>query len=242
MRRRELGSMMLAVDVGAPPFAGAKRGASTLTRCRANGHRRLERKPRRRCALPSPLGLLVGLVAAWVVGGAACSDESAGGASDADQHLETIRMAPGSDPPRFVFPEAVRTDDESLNAFVERFTQICIDGEYDKYRLTVRRRSRPVQKDDFENVWHNIEEVRIEHIVPLPDADDGRIPRYALFANVRLRPGQSEAEKLVVMQILREGGEWVIDVLGQEEMDLVRALAAPTSTAPASTQAVTDTP
>ena len=141
-------------------------------------------------------------------------------------------MAPGSKPPRFVFPESVRTDDASLNAFVERFAQICVDGEYDKYRLTVRRRSRPVQKDDFENIWHNIEEIHIEHILPLPDADVGPDPRYALFANVRLKPGQAESEKLVVMQILREGGEWVIDVLGQEEMDLVRALAVPTSTAP----------
>ena len=242
MRKRELGSMMLPVDGGAPPFAGAKNEALTRTRCRATGHERLELRPGRQCAWPSSLGLLVGWVAALAVGGMACSDEPAGGAADADRHLETIRMAPGSEPPRFVFPESVRTDDESLNAFVERFAQICIDGEYDKYRLTVRRRSRPVQKDDFENIWHNIEEIHIEHILPLPDADVGPGPRYALFANIRLRPGQTESEKLVVMQILREGGEWVIDVLGQEEMDLVRALAAPTSTRPASTQATTDAP
>ncbi len=188
------------------------------------------------CPVISRLPLAVVAVGLCAVG---CSREAdiLGGGSDQDH--DVIRMS--GDPPAFVFPDDVKTDDPSVNAFIEEFGRICIEGEYDKYRMKVCRRSDPVSKEDFEQVWHNISEIHIWKMFALPEPKGMPTRRYAVFAKVKVEQSREEPEKLVVLQVLRELGKWVIDVLPSEELDLLFAVASQPTTAPTTTQATSRT-
>jgi hypothetical protein len=181
--------------------------------------------------VPTRLSLMVVVVAALVVG---CSDKGNAEPDEADRDI--ITKDPLKTPPKIVFSDDYQSTNASLDAFIREFADICVRGEYDQYRLKVRRRSDPVSKEDFEQVWHHVEQVRIDAAIALPGTEDTPGPRYAVFANVRVS-AEDAPEKNVVLQVLKEGEAWVIDVMPTQELTRLYA-AAQAATAPV-TQATT---
>lgn len=194
-----------------------------------------------RPTIASPI-LRIGPATVCALAGAAliigCSDEVDPRANILEnQAMETINMDPEKEEPKFVFAPEATVEDPSLNAFIREFADMCIKGEYDRYRMKVSRRSDPVTKDEFERVWHNIREISIDFVVALPEKKSTPGPRYALQATVHVERPATGPERQVVLQILQEQEEWVIDALPGEELDRLQALATQPTTAPTTTRA-----
>ena len=193
--------------------------------------------------LINPRGSLLSIVVAGVVLlGVGCAGESDSDEDARDKTMRPIGKFPGVADPKFAFPTEVQSDDESLNAFIRAFGAVCVSGEYEQYRLKVRRSSDPMSREAFQNGWHNVEEIRIRAIVSLPGSAETPAPRYAVLANIRMRAGAKVAEKNLVTQVLREQGKWVIDVLPGDELEALLAATSQPASAPATAPAQAPTP
>ncbi len=150
-------------------------------------------------------------------------------------------------PPTFHFPGRVRTEDESLNKFIEQFKEVCLRGEYGQYRLKVSRRVEPLSKQQFENAWHAVKSVRIELIRKLEPGTVRKLseavglsePIYGLVFRTRLRETvrTRKADRQIVALIFKEEGQWVAAPAPRDIKDkLRRATTQPASTQPATSR------
>ncbi len=117
-----------------------------------------------------------------------------------------------------IFPDAVRVQDASINDFLERAMKDCAGGDYDRFRLLWSARQEPLPRDEFEQGWQAVRQIRIrtlQKVILAPDPDrnlDRGESVYAFLADVTLDPmhraGQREPNREVVLMILREHEQW----------------------------------
>jgi len=128
-----------------------------------------------------------------------------------------------SRPPDFVFPESLRTYDLSLNRFIDRFCQACMDARYSDFRLMLSRRIEPVKMRRFESLFAALRQVRIRGVQRL---EAGLLPAEARAAMPELEDDvyiiQAECEledfavrrgsqvKPVELAVGKENGQWRI--------------------------------
>ncbi len=59
------------------------------------------------------------------------------------------------------FPQELRVDDESVNAFVERALVGVAAGEYEPYRLLWSMKDEPLSRADYERRWHGVTDIQL---------------------------------------------------------------------------------
>lgn len=163
----------------------------------------------------------------------------------AQQVAEQVVPADQS-PPAFVFPPEVRAKNESLNAFLEEFQQVCANGEYLRYRGLVSRQVEPLDKDRFVAAWHAVDQVTIRLIRRLPRLESLPDPAYGVLVHVLLHDSAQleRRERNVALMVFREPDEkqqerWVMAPAPEPIREALReaaglgpAVTAPPSTAP----------
>ena len=120
-----------------------------------------------------------------------------------------------------VFPDEVRVEDASLNDFLERAMADCAGGDYEKFRLLWSVRQEPLPRDEFEQGWQAVEEIRIralKKVMLAPDPEHGLDKSeevYVILADVALDPTHPVAQRSatgghreVVLMIIREHDQW----------------------------------
>jgi hypothetical protein len=171
----------------------------------------------RRKALRGVVGLAwTAVSAAGSIGGCKCGEDtsSEGGAAIVQRPLATDPEDPGATARPTEFPEALHTDDASLNAFVDQALSVCARGDYDGFRqlfaADVQRRTRM----EFERVWRAAKEIEVAGLL----RDRGQAPRYHLHAVLRWREPDSKGrlKRDAVVTISREGGEWRMRPAGSD--------------------------
>jgi hypothetical protein len=123
--------------------------------------------------------------------------------------------------PRFVFDEAVRTYDLSLNQFVDRFARVCMEGRYSDFRLMLSTRQPPTLPPRFESNFNALKEVRILGLEKLPDLPGSTTPVYLMKAQYEVqdfavRHGQRTRQ--VHVAVARENGQWRIGPIPREAL------------------------
>lgn len=125
-------------------------------------------------------------------------------------------------PPEVIFPAALRTDDPSLNQFIDDVLSFCVKGEYGRYRLAVASQYEPLQRQHFERAWNAVKEVRVRKIMRVHQpttrqADPSRTdirpelkgPIYCAHATITLRDDRrTRPVREVVVLLIQENGEW----------------------------------
>ena len=117
-----------------------------------------------------------------------------------------------------VFPDEVRVEDASVNDFLERAMGDCASGDYDRFRLLWSARQEPLPRDEFEQGWQAVRQIRIhalQRVMLAPDPDhelDQGETVYAFLADVALDPmhraGQREPNREVVLMLILEHEQW----------------------------------
>lgn len=118
----------------------------------------------------------------------------------------------------FVFPDELQVDDEAVNAFLNRAMNTCAGGDYDAFRLLWSARQDPLPRDEFEEGWKAVQEIRVRALEPArlaadPDAGFPE-PRtvYGVLADVAFDPthraAREEPHRRVVLMLIREHDEW----------------------------------
>jgi hypothetical protein len=112
--------------------------------------------------------------------------------------------------PEIIFPQAVRSNDESLNDFLQHFTEVCLAGEYDNYRLLVSRQIEPVSKQQFEKTYRRVHHVEINLIRELPKISELPYPLWLVESAVHIRPPTEEPVRNLQVLIFKEDDKWVM--------------------------------
>jgi hypothetical protein len=156
-------------------------------------------------------------------GAAGCRDRSSAADTQPSDAEEVDRINPrGAEPPEVIFPAALRTDDESLNRFIDSVLGFCVKGEYGSYRLAVGSQYEPLPRKNFERAWRAVKEVRIRKILRVYEpttraADPSRTdvreelkhPIYCVHGTITLRDTQrTRPVREVVVLLIKEHGEW----------------------------------
>ncbi len=128
--------------------------------------------------------------------------------------------------PHFVFPVSARTNDLSLNQFVDRFARVCMQGKYSDFRLMLSRRRPPILPPRFESNFNALKKVRITAIEKLPAVPTAEGSVYLMNAEYELedyavKGGQSTRQ--VQVAITREDGAWRIGPIPHEALEQLRA-------------------
>ncbi|MFQ6047935.1 MAG: hypothetical protein ACE5K7_01040 [Phycisphaerae bacterium] len=176
-------------------------------------------------------GAVLYLCVLWLVVGPGCEgqqDVAAGGSGQigADDYIRTE-----GPPPKFVFPEALRSREPELSRFISEFVQVCLRGDYAGYRLRVSRQCEPVGRDTFERAWHAVKQVRVRSIRRLDGAVKYPPPVYLVRADVELREPAKKPLREVALLIFREQGQWTTAPAGRV-LRRLRAQSQPTATQP----------
>jgi len=153
--------------------------------------------------------------------------------------------ASAPDKPRnvLVFPKELHVGDASVNEFVTEAMTTSASGDYEAFRLLWSAREQPLPREEFEQGWHAVREIRVEALQKVlldADASAGRsAPQtvYALLAHVSLDPtqkvGQKEPERKAVLVLTRENDRWRLSKAPRELRDWIKnkssAATAPTS-------------
>ena len=155
--------------------------------------------------------VLLAFCGAGVLGSAGCQpDEPTGSDADASD-----QQAPAT---KLVFPEEIRVADASVNTFVEHAMGVCSNPDYQAFRLLWSVREQPLTRDEFEEGWLAVKEIRVRALdkVKLTSAtgqgEESLQTVYALYAEVALDPTHEAARKdprrEVVLMIVPEHGDW----------------------------------
>jgi hypothetical protein len=151
--------------------------------------------------------------------------------------------------PDFVFPEAVRTTDLSLNRFVDRFARVCVQGKYNDFRLMLSTKRPPILPPRFESNFNALKQVRIVAIDSVPDLPASVGPVYVMKAEYDLQDyavRQGEHTKQVHVAITQEEGVWRLGPIPHEAMQRLIAFqnaqstSAPADSSPTSAPATAD--
>jgi len=117
-----------------------------------------------------------------------------------------------------VFPAELRVADESVNEFVDHAMRVCGSGKYEDFRLLWSVREEPLPRDEYEQGWRAVREIRIRVLQPalLANGEEADGPKretvYAVLAEVRFDPENRaishEPQNDVALMIVRERGDW----------------------------------
>ena len=137
-----------------------------------------------------------------------------------DTQAESSPDSAEADQPKtvFVFPEELHVDDDSVNTFVNRAMNTCAGGDYEAFRLLWSAREDPLPRDEFEEGWKAVQEIRVRGLEPARLAADPSAgfpePRlvYGVLADVAFDPthraAREEPQRRVVLMLTREHDEW----------------------------------
>lgn len=139
------------------------------------------------------------------------------------EELKKDRIDARGQGPTVEFPSDVRSDDASLNNFLDHLLRQCAAGEYGSYRLAVASEYEPLPRRTFERAWYNVEQVRVRKILKVHEPDPAllerpdireelKAPIYCVHATIRLRqrPDRQVPQPIreVVVLVVQEQGEW----------------------------------
>ena len=141
---------------------------------------------------------------------------------DDGPQIERPTMAeidPHAERPYTQFSSDLRTDDVSLNKFVERALKICEEGDYDAFRQLFGTTYTPTEQKAFERVWHNVRDIRVGSLNF--GKNDSNV--YYLHAMVRLRKPdrKKRQERDIVVTIFKEAGDWHLGPAPKEVVEKV---------------------
>ncbi|MFQ5411380.1 MAG: hypothetical protein ACE5EC_03755 [Phycisphaerae bacterium] len=149
---------------------------------------------------------------------------------DADEVFPKLVYPNPEKQPQFVFPDDLRSNDVSLNRFVDRFLRACSEGQYSQVRLMLSTKSGdPLLPKRFESTYNVLKEARIRSIKRLPDVPELEGPAYLLTAEYDLEdyaPKRKKSGRLIRLAISREQGEWRIGPVPKEAFARLRAYEA----------------
>lgn len=169
-----------------------------------------------RNAIRPVIGILCGLLVCC----GACDDRTADPEPD-PMELLTEPIESTEKPPELIFPAAVRTEDASVNTFIDNLLSACAKGQYGLYRLAVASQYDPMAQRHFERAWHAVKQVEIrgveciytppaaEKLAQRPDLrEELRHPIYSVHATITLREGFDRPTRELVVLIVKENDEW----------------------------------
>jgi hypothetical protein len=138
--------------------------------------------------------------------------------------------------PEFVFPEKARTNDLSLNRFVDRFARVCVEAKYSDFRLMLSSKTGdPIVASRFESMFNALKQVRILAIDRMPDVPALGGPVYVMSVEYDLDPSvvrKGESTERRRIAITKENGEWRIGPVPHDLLVKVEQ-SAPTTSQPA---------
>lgn len=150
---------------------------------------------------------------ATLCAGSACRRDPDAG--NADTSSDGVAPKPAE---LLVFPQALRVEEPSVNDFVERAMTVCAAGDYEKFRLLWSVREEPLTRDEYQQGWQAVQEIRIRALAKAmlsPDPRNGdkqAETAYVILAEVDLDPalraGRREPTREVVLMMIREHGAW----------------------------------
>jgi len=161
--------------------------------------------------LPSGRAWIVGLGIAALTVGLGCRQAPDDNQPEPQPEVATPTV-------ELVFPDALKVDDTSANAFVERVIQACARGEYDAFRLLWSARDEPLPREEYEEGWQAIQRIEILALQEVllergsGAKNGGRELVYAMVMRVALDPAhraaKDEPERNVVLMLVREHDAW----------------------------------
>ncbi len=118
-----------------------------------------------------------------------------------------------------VFPDELRVEDESVNAFVHKVMHTCASGAYDAFRLLWSAREEPLPRDEFQQGWQAVKGIRIRALKKLKLAGEPASGPagteqvvYAIDALVEFEPTYQarrlQEDREVIMMFIREHHAW----------------------------------
>jgi hypothetical protein len=116
-------------------------------------------------------------------------------------------------PPVLSFPATARTDDPSLNEFIEHVFEVCRVGQYEDYRLLHSRYEQPISRDKFKEFWERVKSITVQDVEPVSAGDAGaeaNEPAWKVTAHVVFEPGSKRAKRDIRFVVTREGQRWVV--------------------------------
>jgi hypothetical protein len=173
--------------------------------------------------LPALAGTLLTALAS--VGGCECEKSTSEEVTLDDEARIVTQSDPDAARPETYFPSRLRTDDESLNQFIDHALKVSHEGAYDDFRVLFGTAYNPPSYDDFAKVWHGIREIRIVSIHPF--RRNPRDPQtYLVHVEVTLRAPDSRdrTRRDTVVEIFREAGEWRLGAPPKEAIARVLAI------------------
>lgn len=189
----------------------------------------------------------VGIVAAVFGSFAGCGGKAAEDASSGTINPDQIPVDQYRHP-KFVFPKEVLTGNKSLDEFIIRFTQVCIEGKYDEYRLLVSRKVELVPREQFEKVYQAVKRAEVKEIRELPRISELPYPLWVVISEIHLRKDIENPVRRVMVLVFQEKikgkQEWVLAPAPRALRDVIpttqplsqpttRPTSVPTSSVPA---------
>ena len=141
------------------------------------------------------------------IGMSGCSKDSDATTEPVIDPADMIRKK-GDAPPKLIMPDEVLTDDPSLNAFVRRAANICLNGNYGDFRLLWSTEYEPFSRRRFESAWHAVRSVEVKAIKPVRAKRENI--KYYIHATAHLDPQLGEPRRDLVVLVVDENGEWRI--------------------------------
>lgn len=178
--------------------------------------------------LPALAGVLATALAS--MGGCECERSTSEEITLDDEVRIVTKSDPDAERPETYFPSRLRTDDESLNRFIDHALKVAHEGAYDDFRVLFGTAYNPPSYEDFGRVWHGVREIRIVSVHPFR-----RDPQtYLVHIEVTLRAPDSRGRtrRDTVVEIFREAGEWRLGAPPKEA--IAQVLAADSQPAGAS--------
>ncbi len=188
----------------------------------ARRHPELRRDTKAKCRnakkakLPSIL-----VIFCWI--GACSREEHKPGAPKAATEVNPRPVA------QLVFPNTLEAEDASVNAFVRQAMNTCASRDYDAFRLLWSAREDPMSREEFEESWNAVRDIRVRaleraRVAAGDSAASGRESAnpnraasepqlvYVIHAEVALDPAhpaaQRSPEREVVLMLVREHDRW----------------------------------
>ncbi len=146
---------------------------------------------------PFRIGLAFAVAVSAAVGIVACERESQPSAGPPAALTEKSPID---------FPMEVQADDPAVNQFVRQITEICVEGDYERFRLLWAVREDPFPRREFERGWKALNKVRVIALQKMKTKTGEYL--YYLHARVELDESVPEPEREVVLLIIKENDQW----------------------------------
>lgn len=164
-----------------------------------------------RTVKPLRISMMVWLVAGGMSG--ACRRGESNPANPASGDAAT-----GERPARLVYTDNLHVADSAVNAFINRAMAVCAAGVYSDFRLLWSAGADPMPRDEFEQGWQAVQQIRIlavekallEADTEPPVAESPVV--YAIYAEVALDPmhpaARTKPNRWVALMLVREQEQW----------------------------------